>query len=201
MPISSTSAFNDSGDFQAALRRCGIVRLIPAQVGGFRARLTDIRLSQLELMSGRESVSRSATVSPPVKHVLLVFPKTTEGAHYWAERRLGLGELAVISGAVYTTWRICAPTGWGAVLLSMQMLFDCLHTLGGQRARLPPPGLSLWRPRWPAFDQLLQLHRAVVRHTARQPEALVEAAAAHGLEQELLAALVDSLTDMSAKCN
>lgn len=201
MPISSTSAFSDPRDFLSALRRCGVVRLVPTQGGGFRARLTDIRLSQVELLAAREKVSRTATVLTPTDQVLIVFPQTDKDAHYWAERRLSLGELVVISTPAHTTWRICASTRWGAILLPTHILADCFHTIVGEEARLPPPGLTLWRPRWPAFLELLKFHRAVVCYTVRQPEAPVETEAAHGLEQELLTRLVDSMTDMSAICD
>jgi len=199
MPISSTSAFSDPGDFQSALRRCGVVRLIPTQPVGFRARLTDIRLNQLQLLAARENVSRIATVSAPTDQVLMVFPETEEGAHYWAECRLSLGEFVVMSDAAHSIWRICAPTRWGAILLPTQMLANCLHTIVGEQACLPPPGLTLWRPRRPAFRELLKLHRAIVRHTVRQPEAPVETEAARGAEQELLVVLVESLTGISVK--
>jgi len=169
------------------------------QARGFRARLTDIRLNQLELLAARESVSRVATVSAPADQVLMVFPKAGEGTHYWAERRLSLGDLVVISAAARSLWRTTGPTHWGAILLPTQMLSDCLHTMFGEQGHMPPPGLTLWRPRWPAFWALMKLHRAVVRYTVRQPEAPIETEAAHGLEQELLSAMVELLTDMSAK--
>lgn len=196
MPISSTLAFSDPGDFLFALRRCGIVQLIPAQAAGFRARLTEIRLTQLDLLAAREHVSHIANVAAPTDRVLIVFPMTYEGTHYWAERRLRFGELVIMSDA-RGTWRVSAPASWGAFLLSAQNLVATLRGIAGDEAHVPPSGLTLWRPRWPAFRDLIKLHRAVVRHTVREPEAPVKTEAARGLEQELLSLLVETLTDMS----
>jgi hypothetical protein len=199
MPTSSTFAFSDPADFQSALHRRGVVSLTPTQVVGFRVRLTEVRLSQLELMAAREYVSRIAIVSAPTDQVLTAFPLTDEGVHYWDERRLSLGELVVVTDPAHGTWRISAPTSWGAILLPKRLLVDCWMAIVGEKAHLPPPGLTLWRPRWPTFRDLLKLNRAVVRHTVRQPEAPIETEAARGLEQELLSSLVESLADMSPK--
>ena len=199
MPISSTSAFSDPRDFEAALCRCGIMRVIPKVAVGFRARLTDIRLRELELLAARENVSRTATVSVPAHQILIVFPETEKGVHYWAERQVGLGELVIVTDVANGAWRICAPTRWSAIHASAQLLADSLHAIAGEQAQLPPPGLTLWRPRWRSFAELLKLHRAAIRHTVRQPEAPVETDAARGLEQELLTSLVGSLSDMSPK--
>jgi hypothetical protein len=201
MPTSSTFAFSDPADFQSALHRRGVVSLTPTQAVDFRARLTDVRLSQLELMAAREYVSRIATVSAPTDQVLTAFPITDEGAHYWEERRLRLGELVVMSEPAHGTWRIAAPASWGAILLPKQLLVDSWVAIVGEKAHLPPPGLTLWRPRWPTFRDLLKLNRAVVRHTVRQPEAPIDTEAARGLEQELLSSLIESLTDMSPKAD
>lgn len=197
MPVSSTSAFSDPGDFQSALSRYGIVRVIPTQAVDFRARLTDIRLSQLGFVAAREYVSRVAIVVAPADQVLIAFPMTAEGAHHWDERRLGLGELVVMSEAAHNTWRIRAPARWGAILQPKQLLVDCLHTIVGEKAHLPAPGLTLWRARAPAFWDLLKIIRAVVRHSIHVPEAPVKTEASHGLEQELITSLVELLTDMS----
>jgi hypothetical protein len=129
----------------------------------------------------------------------MVFPMTDEGTHYWAERRLRFGELVIMSDAARGTWRISAPASWGAFLVSAQNLVDSVRMVAGDEAHLPPSGLSLWRPRWPAFRELMKLHRAVVRHTVREPEAPVKTEAARGLEQELLSSLVETLTNMSVK--
>lgn len=199
MPISSTSAFSDPGDFRFALRRCGLVRLIPLLNVGFRARLTDIRLSQVELLAASERVSRIATVSAPADQMLIVFPKTREGAHYWAGQQLVLGELIVMFGPACSTWRIRAPTVWGAILLPLPMLAGSLPAIADERAHMPPPGLTRWRPPGTAFGDLLKLHRAAVSYTIRQPEAPVETEAARGLEQQLLTAVVESLSTTSAR--
>jgi len=123
----------------------------------------------------------------------MVFAMTKTGAQYWTERRLGLGELVVISGPAQSTWRIHAPARWGAILVPARVLIDCLHTIAGEQAQVPATGLTIGRPPWSAFRELLALHWAAVHCTVRQPEAPVETEAARALEQQLLVSLADVL--------
>lgn len=193
MPTSSTSAFSDPYEFASALRRHGIVRLIPTQDLGFRAQLTDIRLSHLALLAARESVSRVATMSASAGQTLIVFAMTKGGAQYLMERRLSFNKLAVISGPTQVSWRICAPVRWGAILLPAQLLIAYLRTIVGEQTQPPPLGLTIWCPRLAPFRELLALHRGVVRCTVRQPETLIDTEAIRALEQQLLASLVEVL--------
>jgi AraC-like DNA-binding protein len=56
-----------------------------------------------------------------------------------------------------------------------------------------PPGIARWRPAPSGERHLRQLHRAAVQMAEARSGVLADAAAAHGLEQQLLHALIDCL--------
>jgi hypothetical protein len=197
MPLSTTSAFSDPGDFRFALRRCGVVQLIPGEATGFRARLTTIRLDRMELIAGSESISRDARVSVPLRQVLIEFPRTRLDTHYWGEQLINLGQLAVVSGVSGVAWRTRGPTRWGAILMPADVLTKYVHTMQGSQTPRPAPGVTLRQPSRTTFSELLKMHNAVVRYTVRQPEAPVESESARGLEQELLTFLSEMLCNRS----
>jgi len=192
MPSTITSAFSDPADFQAALQKCGVVEFIPKRTDAFQARLTQIRLIRLELLAGGERVPRLAVVTPPAGHVLITFPKKDGGIQIWDEFAVRPGELVAMSRG-YNCWRIVGPTRWGAVMMLADSLAEYSRAVFGRHAKLPGPDLSRWRPRRQVFAQLLKLHHAAICRTIRQPEAPIDAEAGRGLEQGLIAALLDSL--------
>ena len=53
---------------------------------------------------------------------------------------------------------------------------------------------SLWRPRQMGRRRLLQLHAAAIRAAELRPDTIVNAEAAHGMEQQLLESLVECLS-------
>jgi hypothetical protein len=197
MPLSTTSAFSDPSDFRSALRHCGVLQLTPGEGTGFRARLTNIRLDQMELIGGTETIPREARVSMPLRLVLIEFPKMRQDTHYWGEQQIRLGQLAIVSGVNGINWRTSGPTRWGAVLMQADVLTRYVHTMHGGQAPRPAPGVTLTQPSRTTFGELLRLHNAAVRYTVRQPEAPVESESARGLEQELVTLLTELLLERS----
>lgn len=197
MPLSITSAFSDPDEFQSALRPFGVTQMIVSDTADFRARLMKIRLDGIELLAGTEKVSRTATVSVPLRQVLIEFPKACRGSHAWGAQQVGPGELAIITGVNRVAWYISGPARWGAFMMHVDVLTEYVHTILGTQTPRPAPGVTLRRPNPVTFGELLKLHGAAVRHTLRQPEAAVETESARGLEQELVMLLTDLIGDPS----
>jgi AraC-like DNA-binding protein len=57
-----------------------------------------------------------------------------------------------------------------------------------------PSAAHLWRPRPASGRRLLQLHAAAIRAAEVRPETIVNAEAAHGMEQQLFEAVVECLS-------
>ena len=63
MPESTVSVFGDPYDYQTALRGDGGAELVVTGRGEFRARLTRIVLSRMQLMAGEEDLPRIAFIT------------------------------------------------------------------------------------------------------------------------------------------
>ena len=54
------SAFSEPGDYQAALRRDGVLELVVSGRGAFHAELTRIELPRASIVAGAENLGRIA---------------------------------------------------------------------------------------------------------------------------------------------
>jgi AraC-like DNA-binding protein len=82
---------------------------------------------------------------------------------------------------------------WGAIRFPVQVLADYFDRLTGTRLAMPPIA-QLWQPPGAAQRRLLQLHAAAVRAAESRPGLIVNAEASHGMEQQLIDALVEGLS-------
>jgi AraC-like DNA-binding protein len=80
----------------------------------------------------------------------------------------------------------------GAIQVPDQQLAEYGRALNG--APLVVPAVARWQPRPAAVRQLRSLHRAAIRMAEARAGALVDLQAAHGLEQQLLQALIECLS-------
>jgi hypothetical protein len=74
MPGSITSVFAEPENFQAALRKEGVLSLLGTGHGEFRARLTQATLHDLRLAAGDERLSRVAFVAVPADTLSVSLP-------------------------------------------------------------------------------------------------------------------------------
>lgn len=192
MRSSSTSAFSQAKDFEAALLDCGMKELFVTSPVAFRARLTSIRLEKLHLLAGTERTPRVAVVSVPASSILVIFSRGA-GIQIWGGFEIGPGQLLAVPGACRTYWQTTGPIGWGAILLAKDVLASHGTAMGGRQLRLPATELFLWRPARSVLSSFIRLHGAAIRRTVNQPEAPLEPEAGHGLEQGLLAELIECL--------
>ena len=81
---------------------------------------------------------------------------------------------------------------WGAIHVPNHQLADYGRVLSGAGFVVPP--VARWRPRRAAVRQLRDLHRAASRMAEARAGALNDPQAAHGLEQQIIEALVECLT-------
>jgi AraC-like DNA-binding protein len=88
--------------------------------------------------------------------------------------------------------RTIGPCHWGAIQVPDQQLAEYGRALNG--APLVVPAVARWQPRPAAVRQLRSLHRAAIRMAEARAGALVDLQAAHGLEQQLLQALIECLS-------
>jgi hypothetical protein len=196
MPGSVTSVFGEPGDFEAALRGDGVLSLLVTGQGQFRARLTQVTLQHVYLSAGDEQLSRVAFVSVPTDMVLVTLPIGDRPAPIWGGIAMQAGEVLTFGPGERIPARTDGPCRWGAIRSPSEYLAQYGRALNGAELVVQPA--AQWRPRRAAFRQLRHLHQAAVRRVEARSEVLADLEAAHGLEQQLIHALVECLANGSA---
>jgi AraC-like DNA-binding protein len=195
MPLSVASVFSDPEDFQAALGKDGVLSLLVTGQGTFRARLTQIELNQIGLAAGEEELSRVAFVAMPADTLLVSFPLGDRPAPIWGGVQLRAGEIITLGPGQRIHARTDGPCRWGAIRLSGDDLAGYGRALTGAEFVVPP--IARWRPPRAALRQLRHFHRAAIRAAEMRSRALADNEAAHGLEQQLIHALVECVSARS----
>ena len=198
-----TSVFGEPDDFEAALSEEGVVRFLVTGRGKFRARLTQIVLHRLHLSAGEEELSRTAFVAVPEGMVLILLPIAGRPSPIWGGRGMRAGEIITLGSGQRVHARTDGPCRWGSIRLPAQDMALYGRALAGAGFGVPQ-FVARWQPPLAARRDLRQLHRAAIRAAEARSGTLIDAEAVHGLEQQLIHALVDCLSpgpvgdDMSA---
>jgi AraC-like DNA-binding protein len=194
VPDSVTRAFNEPEDFGAALRPDGFSSLLLTAPGRFAAQLTQVSLNQMCLTAADERLPRIGFVTPARDTALILFsvgnaPGPVCGGITILEEQL----MVVCEGGSFHA-RTNGSSRWAAIQLPAAELVDYVAALTGTTFSAPtvilrqqPPSRCL---RW-----LRSLHTAAIRTARKNPQALINVEAAHGLEQELIHAIVDCLSE------
>jgi AraC-like DNA-binding protein len=192
MPGSFTAVFGEPDDYQAALRAEGVVELLVTGHGPFRARLTEIVLHRVRLAAGDEEIPRIAAIAVPAGTVLVALALGGRHPPIWGGITLPTaGEILTAGPGERLHTLMKGPGRWGMMLVPRQDLVAYGGTVTGSLF-VVPPGLARFRPAPSAARNLLDLHRAAVG-VATRSDALAGGEAAHGLEQQLIHALIESL--------
>src|SRR5215831_9885655 len=192
MPASVASVFSNPKDFQAALSKYGVFSLLVTGSGRFRARLTQIVLDDMCLAAGEEELSRVAFVAVPSDTVLVSWPIGDRSAPIWGGVDVRVGEIMTLGPRQRIHARTDRPCVWGSIRLSADDLARYGRALTGAEFVVPP--VARWRPPRVALRQLRHFHRAAIRAAEMRSRALADNEAAHGLEHQLIHALVECLS-------
>jgi AraC-like DNA-binding protein len=192
MPGSRASVLGEAKDFQAALSADGVAGLLVTSRGHFRARLTQVRLDGWRLVAVEESQSRIAFVAVPAGTVLVSFSIDGGPSPVWGGIEVRTVEILTFGPGQRLHARTIGPCHWGAIQVPHQQLMQYGRVLNG--APLVVPAVARWQPQPAAVRQLRSLHRAAIRMAEARAGALTDLQAAHGLEQQLLHALIECLS-------
>jgi AraC-like DNA-binding protein len=193
MPGSVTSVFSEPEDFDTALREDGVLGMLITGRGRFRARLTQITLYRLRLLAAEEQLSRIAFVAVRADTVLVLLPMADGPSPIWGGIETRPGEIITLGPGQRVHTRTDGPCRWATIGLPAEDLAWYGRALSGAGFAVPH-NLGRWQPSPAARRELLQLHKAAIRATAIRSEPLIDAEAVHGLEQQLIHALVECLS-------
>jgi AraC-like DNA-binding protein len=204
LPGSVTSVFSEPDDFQAALREDGVLGTLITGPSRFRARLTQITLHRLRLLAAEEHLSRIAFVAVPADAILVLLPTGSGSSPIWGGIKMRASEIITLGPDQRVHARTEGPCRWSTIRLPALDLARYGRALSGAGFAVPQ-FVARWRPPPAARRELHQLHRAAIRAAEIRSGPLADGEAAHGLEQQLIQALVDCLSagpldeDMSAQ--
>jgi AraC-like DNA-binding protein len=198
MPGSRASVFGEPEDFEDALRADGIASLLVTGRGQFRARLTQMSLDRLRLTSAEEEVARVAVVAVPADTVLVSWPIGDRPAPVWGAIEMRAGEMLTLGPGCRAHVRTGGPCRWDTIRLPEKELLCYGRAMCGP-GLFVPPAPAVWRPTPGGARHLAQLQRAAIRIAEARSGALIDAEAVHGLEQQLIHALIECLSDGPAE--
>jgi AraC-like DNA-binding protein len=193
MPGSLASVFGELEDFEAALREDGVLGMLITGPGRFRVRLTQITLHRLRLLAAEEHLPRIAFVAVPADAVLVLLPIGSGSSPLWGGIGIRAGEIMTLGPGLRVHARTDGPCRWGAIRLPAEHLARYGRALSGAELAVPQL-VARWQPPPAARRELHQLHRAANRAVEIRSGLLADGEAAHGLEQQLINALVDCLS-------
>ena len=193
MRRSVTSVFSQADDLQAATRAEGNLGFVITRRGRFQARLTQVVLHRLRLADVEESLPRIAFISVPENTILIALSVGSRSPQVWGGISTQVDDLITLGPGQCVPSRTDGPSHWGAIWFPQEFFAECSRALTGDLWRLPDH-VSVWRPAPSARQELRRLHSVAVRATHAQPVRLTEVEAAHGLEQQLIHALIECLS-------
>jgi AraC-like DNA-binding protein len=188
-----TTVFNEPEDFGASMGRDGCSSLLITAPGRFAARLTQVSLNQMRLTAADEELSRIAFVTPPQGTALILFSVRGAPAPVCGGIPLLEGEIIVVCDGGSFHARTHGSSHWNAIQLPAAELADYIAALTGRRFYAPAVILRQ-RPPFRALRRLTSLHAAAIRTARKTPRALMNTEAVHGLEQQLIDALVKCMS-------
>jgi hypothetical protein len=194
MAHSITSAFSEPKDFAAALRGEGYCSLLITGQGKFQAQLTQISLGKIRLSASQETLARIAFVEIPADAVHVWFPSGNMTAPVCRGIRTRAGELMLFCPGDHLHTRTDGASGWGSIRLPFAEFVRYNIAIIGDASPIASTG-QRWRPPPESYRQLRELHAAAIRMAARCPHWLVDNRVAHGLEQQILHALIECLPE------
>jgi AraC-like DNA-binding protein len=193
MPGSVTSVFGEPEDFQAALREEGVLGMLITGRGRFRARLTQITLHRLRLSAAEEHLPRIVFVAVPADSVVVLLPIGGVPSSIWGGIAMQVHEIIALGPGQRVHARTDGPCRWGTIRLPAQNLAGYGRALRGA-GFVVPQFVARWQSPPAARRELRHLHQVAIRAAEAGSTAFTDGEAVHGLEQQLIEALVECLS-------
>jgi hypothetical protein len=193
MPSSSTSVFSEPDDYQAEMRRGIGFDLTVTSHGNFGATLTRLVLPHMHLMAGQENLARLAVVSVPSHLVRVLLPSQRNGTLFSNGLPSREDEIVTYGPGQRVHERTDGPCRWRTILLLAHDLSWYGRAMIGDLFNVPDE-MSRRRAVRGALHRLSRLHNSAIRMTRLHPGVVAGEAPAHGLEQELIDALIECLS-------
>jgi hypothetical protein len=187
------AVFSEAEDFAAALRSEGVLGVLVTGAGEFRARLTQVALHNLRLSAADEHQPRIALVTVPAGMILVTLARGRAPGPIWGGVQLGTDSILTLGAGQRLHMRTDGHCRWGSIWLPAADLARYGTVMTGARFAVPSTARS-WRLKPVLIRHLHHLHSAGIAAIERRSNAFIGNETAHGLEQQLIEALIDCLS-------
>ena len=198
MRCSILATFSEADTFQAAMRAVGLLSLATTQKGRFRARFSQVTPDRLRLIAVEENLPRIAYLKIPSDRILVAFTLDNLSRQSWNGMRAHAEHLIVLGSGASAHARTDGPSRWCAICLPKQEFTRYAHALTGGVLRLPE-GVSYWHTRSATLRELHAIHVEAIRSARIATDMPATSEGGHGLEQQLIHALVDCLSESTSR--
>jgi AraC-like DNA-binding protein len=129
----------------------------------------------------------------PPEMVLICFALADGTDPVWGGISVKPGEIVMLGPGESLHARYPGPGRWGSICLPRETVTRYGSALTGTAFHFPSVGY-LWRPQRMAGIRLRRLHASAIRVARFRPHAVIDVEAAHGLEQQIIHAVIECLT-------
>lgn len=193
-----SSMFADANGYQAAVQ--DVLDLLILHPRDFRARLNWIEFSDLYVLRAHETSARIAFLSVPPDRVFVTFPTQRGSVLFAGGSVLPFGDILLHHPGDRSHQRTTGSCDWGYVSLSPDSLSEFGRTITGQEL-VPPRRNRTLRPSLGDRQRLLRLHAQAGRVAEANLTFSGRQEVLHGLEQDLISALMSCLTNGEPKAD
>jgi AraC-like DNA-binding protein len=191
MAESGTRTFSDADGYAAAFGDARIDLTVTGS-GNFEARLTRLKLNQLEVCRCCETLPRIVYISLPAEQIFLSFPLGTTSSLVSDGFALRNGDIVLHGCGGSTHQRSEGACQWGLISLSPENFESCSKALTG-REIAPPRTSRILRPDRADASRFQSLFREACHLAETRQKLLERPEVARALEQELLHAIINCL--------
>jgi AraC-like DNA-binding protein len=198
MRCSILATFSEADTFQAAMQAVGFLSLATTQKGRFRARFSQVTPDRLRLIAVEENLPRIAYVKVPSDRILVAFTLDKLSRQSWNGMRAHADHLIVLASGASAHAKTDGPSRWCAICLPKREFTRYADALTGGILRLPE-GVSYWHARSATLRELHAIHVEAIRSVRIAADISATSEGGHGLEQQLIHALVECLSESTSR--
>jgi AraC-like DNA-binding protein len=191
MPSSSVLTFAEPGEYAAAIRATTIDLTVTGR-GKFRGKRTRIDFHGLWMQRLYESQARVLHSSFVPGRAIITFNIGMGPGLIWGGSELDSTNIIRHAEGEEAFQHASGPANWGAMSLPVADMVSIGAAVAGLDLT-PPSAPLILTPSLAAFARLQRLHEAAGTLAEDAPSIIAQPAAAHGLEQALVEALMDCL--------
>ncbi len=193
MPSSAVRSFTDPDRYAAAIRQ-GTVQMTVTGRGQLSAQIIRIDFHRLWMQRFSDNLPHIAHVESGGGRAVISFRTQPGPSVSWAGFDLQSSGIIRHRGGGSSFQRTTGATSFGAISLPLEDVDSLLGVIAGNDLK-PPRDTLLAVPRPAAMQKFQRLHAAAGYLAETSPEVIANPEAARGLEQALIEAMVNCLTE------